>query len=271
MSLAPTNKVTSVLFKSLSILCLVLFSMPLLSCQAGVPVEAKTIQEPPSHAIWTSLLQEHVQPDGLVDYKGFIKDRQQLNAYLTLLQAGVPDPDTWTKEERLAYWINAYNAFTVKLIIDNYPLKSIKDLNSTLAIPTVNTIWDQKFFKLGGAEFSLNMIEHEILRKEFKEPRIHFAINCASISCPALLQEAYTAAQLDEQLEEQTKRFINDPSRNRLGANKLRLSSIFNWFGSDFKRNGTLVEFLNRYSDTQINPSAPISYLDYNWNLNEQK
>src|SRR5690606_7886580 len=126
---------------------------------------------------------KHVAPNGLVNYNGFKQDKQQLDLYLKLLQAGVPDPDKWSKEEQLAYWINAYNAFTIKLIIDNYPLKSIKDLNSTIAIPTINSIWDDKFFSLGGQKFSLNMIEHGILRKDFDEPRIHFAINCASISC----------------------------------------------------------------------------------------
>ena len=250
---------------------LLLVGISLTSCQAGVSSEAKYLQELPSHAQWNALVKKHVAPNGLVNYKGFLKDRQQLNSYLKLLQQGVPNPKTWTKEEQLAYWINAYNAFTVKLIIDNYPLKSIKDLNDKIAIPTVNTIWDDKFFKLGGQPFSLNMIEHGVLRKNFNEPRIHFAINCASISCPELLNEAYTAQNLELQLEKQATRFINDPTKNKLSATNLKVSSIFNWFQEDFVKTGTLTAFLNRYAKIKIRPDATITYLDYNWKLNEQK
>lgn len=241
------------------------------SCQAAVPADALTAQTPPSHAQWDALLKKHVAADGMVDYKGFEKDKQKLESYINTLQKGVPDPKKWSTEEQLAYWINAYNAFTVKLIVDNYPLKSIKDLNSKIAIPTVNTIWDDKFFTLGGQPFSLNMIEHTILRKDFNEPRIHFAINCASISCPVLLDEAFTASKLESQLEKQTRLFINDPGKNRITAQNPKVSSLFNWFGEDFQKNGSLIQYLNRYSKTKINPKAKISFLDYNWDLNEQK
>lgn len=241
------------------------------SCHAGVTSEAATVQTPPSHAQWDALLKKHVAPDGMVDYRGFIKDRQKLKTYLKLLQAGVPDPLAWSREEQLAYWINAYNAFTVKLIIDNYPLQSIKELNRKMAAPTNKTIWDKKFFTLAGQPFSLNMIEHGILRKEFIEPRIHFAINCASVSCPVLLNEAYTAVKLEQQLERQTRQFINDPSKNKLSAQNPEVSYIFNWFADDFIKNSNLIQFLNRYSKTKINPNAKISFLEYDWNLNEQK
>ncbi|GAB3196424.1 DUF547 domain-containing protein [Pontibacter aydingkolensis] len=220
--------------------------------------------------MWTSLLQKHVNETGFVNYKGFVQDSVLLNQYLKTLQTGVPDPKTWTQEEQLAYWINAYNAFTVKLIIDEYPLKSIKDLNSIFSIPFVNSIWDKKFFRLGGEKYSLNIIEHQILRKEFEEPRIHFAINCASVSCPKLRREAYTSEQLEAQLQEQAYNFINDPFKNRLSSNNPKLSSIFNWFEGDFKKNGSLVDFLNRYAKTKIREDASISYLEYDWRLNEQ-
>jgi hypothetical protein len=247
------------------------FFLLLSSCQAGVPADARQGQTPPSHTEWNSLLKKHVASNGNVDYKGFKKDIDQLNAYLKTLQAGVPDPKTWSKQEQLAYWINAYNAFTVKLIVDNYPVKSIKDLNSAIAIPTINSIWDDKFFTLGGKKFSLNMIEHDILRKDFNEPRIHFAINCASVSCPVLLNEAFTASKLEKQLEKQTREFINDPTKNSISANNVKVSSIFDWFGSDFKNNGSIIDFLNRYSKTKINPNAKLNFLKYNWDLNEQK
>lgn len=242
----------------------------LTSCHAGAPSDAQTQQRAPSHAQWDALLKKHVTADGWIDYKGFKKDQAKLDSYLGKLQEGVPDPKTWSREEQLAYWINAYNAFTVKLIIDNYPLKSIKNLNSSIAVPTINTIWDKKFFTLGGQPYSLNMIEHSILRKNFDEPRIHFAINCASVSCPVLLNEAYNASRLENQLEKQTRQFINDPTKNKISARNPSVSSIFNWFGEDFKKKGTLVEYLNRYSKIKINPNAKISFLEYDWNLNEK-
>lgn len=232
--------------------------------------ETKT-QNSPNHAQWDALLKKHVNQEGLVNYKGFIKDKQQLESYLKLLQTKTPDPKSWNKEEQLAFWINAYNAYTVKLIIDNYPLKSIQELDSKVAAPTAKSIWDHKFIPLLGKKMSLNMIEHDILRKEFNEPRIHFAINCASISCPVLLNEAFTASKLERQLDKQTNRFINDPSKNKLSAKSPKVSSIFNWFGDDFKKNESLIHFLNRYAKVKIDPNATLTFLAYNWDLNEQK
>lgn len=239
------------------------------SCNSAPLNSSVQAQQKVNHQPWTQLLQKHVQPNGNVNYKGFQQDRQQLQAYLDQLSKGIPNEKTWTREEQLAYWINAYNAYTVKLIVDNYPLKSIKDLNSKIAIPTVNTIWDDKFFTLGGQKYSLNNIEHDILRKKFDEPRIHFAVNCASVSCPKLRNEAYTAEKLERQLEQQTKEFINDPSKNRITANSPKVSSIFDWFGGDFKKNGSVISFLNRYANTKINPNAKLGYMNYDWALNE--
>jgi hypothetical protein len=177
-----------------------------------------------------------------------------------------PPSSKWTQQEQLAYWINAYNGFTIERILMDYPVKSIKDLGGKITF--VNTVWDQKFFKIGGKPMDLNYIEHSVLRKNFEEPRIHFAIVCASVSCPKLRNEAYTAANLEKQLEDQTIQFINDPSKNKITANKAELSEIFNWFSGDFKKNGTVLQFVNRYSKTKANPNAKISYKDYNWGLN---
>ena len=239
------------------------------SCLGSAPGGMAQTAAKPDHQLWTKLLQQHVAANGNVDYKGFQKDRKELQLYLDQLSAGIPDPKTWSREEQLAYWINAYNAYTVKLIVDNYPIKSIKDLNGKISVPLVNTIWDDKFFTLGGEKYSLNDIEHRILRKEFEEPRIHFAINCASRSCPKLRREAYTATKLEQQLEEQTRSFINDPSHNRITPDKPKVSAIFDWFGGDFKQKGTLADFINRYAKVKIKPGATISYLDYDWRLNE--
>jgi hypothetical protein len=157
----------------------------------------------------------------------------------------------------------------VKLILDFYPTKSIRDLGPKLKIPLIKDVWHYKFFKIAGVDMSLDEVEHGILRKEFDEPRIHFAINCASISCPPLLNEAFVADKLEAQLTKVTVAFINDPVRNKLGTQSVQLSSIFSWFTGDFTKEGTLIEFLNKYSKVKIAPNAKVSFLDYNWNLNE--
>lgn len=225
---------------------------------------------PPSHQLWSQLLARHVDSQGMVSYRGFIADRTELERYLTTLSQTPPDPEQWSRAEQLAYWINAYNAFTVKLIIENYPLKSIQDLHPTIKIPGISTVWHKKFFKIGGQESSLDEIEHQILRKQFNEPRIHFAINCASNSCPPLRAEAYTARQLEEQLEEQARNFINNPRYNQISSQRAELSKIFNWFGGDFTEKGSLIDYLNRYSKVPLRTNARLKYRDYDWALNEQ-
>jgi hypothetical protein len=224
---------------------------------------------PPSHQIWDQLVKTHVKPNGMVDYKGFVREKNKLESYLKLLSDNAPDRKTWSKNQQLAYWINAYNAFTVKLIVDNYPTKSIRDLGPKLKIPLIKDVWHFQFFKIGGVASSLDEIEHSILRKEFEEPRIHFAINCASVSCPPLLNEAFVAEKLEAQLEKVTLGFINDPIRNKIAADHAQISSIFSWFQGDFTKKGTLIDFLNRYSKVKLKPKAKISHLDYDWNLNE--
>ncbi|MFC0264644.1 DUF547 domain-containing protein [Fontibacter flavus] len=224
---------------------------------------------PPSHQLFHELLIKYVDEKGKVDYPGLIKDKTKLEAYLKLLDQNPPDRSTWSRDEQLAYWINAYNAFTLKLIIDHYPVKSIKDLNPKLSLPLVNTIWQVKFFQIGGKDASLDEIEHKILRKEFNEPRIHFAINCASFSCPPLLNEAFVAEKIEDQLESVTRNFINDPVRNKIQKDKIEISQIFSWFKEDFTKKGSLIDYLNRYSKTKIIPNAKVTYLNYDWSLNE--
>ncbi len=233
-------------------------------------IPAGSSAQPPSHDIWNNLLQKHVDKDGFVDYKGIIKDKDKFQQYLDLLSSHPPGPK-WTKEQKMAYWINAYNAFTVKLITDHYPVKSIKDIGSSIQIPFVNTPWQHKFFKIGGEEMKLDQIEHKILRKEFNDPRIHFAIVCASYSCPRLLNEAYTADKLDKQLIEQAKHFLANKNKNEITPSKLELSKYFTWYKGDFTKNSSLIEYLNKYAPVKINEGADIEYKDYNWSLNEQK
>lgn len=220
------------------------------------------------HSLFDKLLKTHVDADGWVDYDGFLKDKATLTKYLEALKANPPKEDSWSDDEQLAYWINAYNAFTIDLVLQHYPVKSIKDIGSKIQIPFVNSPWDIKFIEINGKKMDLNNIEHGIIRKKFDEPRIHFAVNCASYSCPLLRNEAFIASKLDSQLEEQTKKFINDPKRNRFSGKKAQLSKIFSWYGGDFTKNGSLKEYIAKYADAEVTKSTKISYLNYQWQLN---
>lgn len=209
------------------------------------------------HSIWTVFLQKYVSNSGHVDYKSISTNKSELNNYLNQFVDASPN-ENWTKQEKLAYWINTYNAFTIKLIIDNYPVTSIKDIKSP---------WDQEFIPINGEMISLNHIEHKILRN-MNEPRIHFAIVCASESCPKLLNEAFVANKLEDQLTHATKAFLSDETKNQITENKLELSKIFKWFSKDFNQQGSLIDFLNQYTDVEISENAKIKYLDYSWELN---
>lgn len=246
-------------------LAVILLPLYLLACS---PVTGLSDSDagPVDHGAWDKLLQAHVSPDGRVDYRGFIADSLAFNSYLEVLSSNHPN-DEWTSDERKAYWINAYNAFTVQLIIRNHPVRSIKELGG--AIYKVNTPWDKRFIVIEGKDYDLNNIEHDILRKAWKDPRIHFAINCASVSCPKLRNRAYTADGLDAQLDEAARAFINNPNKNQLNGNSAALSRIFKWFGGDFKKGGSIIGFINRYAEAPLDTDADISFLDYDWNLNE--
>lgn len=228
-------------------------------------------QSKPTHELLNGLLKKYVSKDGNVNYKGFIKDTVALNQYLTHLSKNPPDEKTWSKDEQMAFWINAYNALTIKLITKYYPVKSIKDIGSSIQIPFVNTPWDIKFITIGKEKMDLNNIEHGKLRKLFDDPRIHMALVCASKSCPILLNEAYDPKKLDEQLNRQSRAFLADPYRNKISAEKPQLSMIFKWYSMDFNKNGGSVrDFVNRYSSIKIKPEAKILHIDYDWGLNEQ-
>ena len=217
------------------------------------------------HNDWSNLLKANVNISGNVNYPGFLSERGKLESYLKKLSENPPKL-SFTERYKLAYWINAYNAFTIKLIIDNYPLQSIKDISNGL--PMLNSPWDIKFFEIGGISFDLNTIEHEILRKQFVEPRIHFAINCASISCPKLRNEAYTEDLLEEQLEDQAIEFMKDETKNEISTSHTKLSKIFHWFAADFKKEGSIEKYLKKYAP-ELNEENKISFVEYNWQLNQ--
>lgn len=211
-----------------------------------------------NHDLWTNLLQKHVSVNGEVNYKGFMADQSKLSEYISYLSANVPDKG-WTQNETLVYWINAYNALTVDLILKNYPVNSIRDIDKP---------WKQELWTLGNKTYSLDEIEHDIIRK-MGEPRIHFALVCAAQSCPKLYNKAFEVATLEEDLTRLTKEFLMDTSKNLITSNKLKISKIFQWFTKDFKTKGSLIDFLNTYTEIDISNKAKITYMEYNWALND--
>lgn len=233
-------------------------------CISGLKNDSDS--KPVTHELWNGLVSRHVTETGRVDYKGFIADSLKVNQYLDLLSAHHPNKN-WSKNEQKAYWINAYNAFTVRLIVRNYPVASIKDLGG--AIYKINTPWDIKFIDIEGEKYDLNNIEHSILRKKFADGRLHFALNCASKSCPSLRNEAYTAERLEAQLDAQAVSFINDKRHNQITAESATLSRIFKWFEGDFTKGQKLHAFINRYAEVKISAKTKLDYNEYDWRLNE--
>ncbi len=244
-----------------------------------------------SHKAFGDLLKKHVTyisngNASQISYAGVSRDHAVLTAYLELVSA-VPEATykSWNKNQQLAFLINAYNAYTIELILTKYPnLKSIRDLGGTFSKP-----WGIKFFKLFGKEMTLDGIEHDMIRAEgvFNDPRIHVGVVCASIGCPMLRNEAFTAEKVDAQLEDGMQRFLSDKSRNRYNAEKktLEISKIFDWYKKDFTKGykgyTSLETTLGKYADKLATDAAgqaaiktgkvDISYLDYDWNLNDKK
>ena len=225
-----------------------------------------------THKIFTDILQKYVT-DGFVNYKELAQD-QEFETYLN--QLSITDPSKLSEKEELAFWINTYNAFTIKAILDNYPVKSINDIKFG-----EKSVWDENFISINKKMYSLNDIEHKILRIKFKEPRIHFAIVCASISCPELRNESYEADNLDKQLQEQTVKFLRDKKRNSfdLKNKKANISKIFEWFGEDFgKSDKDILMYISNFLPDDVRKDIKqninewtISYKKYDWNLNEIK
>ena len=238
------------------------------------------------HSIYNELLQSVVVEQGhqtAVKYRLLKEDPSLLEEYAKTIEAvSQSEFDSWNKDQQLAFLINAYNAFTLKLIIDNYPdIDSIRDLGGLI----FSSPWDIKFFKLFGEKADLDHIEHDLIRGNFNEARIHFAVNCASRGCPPLATKAYIANTLDEQLDYATRLFLTDPERNRYNAknNTLELSSIFKWYRQDFvSAAGSLPAFVAPYITDDAEQqkklqfgsqhglqNIPVRYLDYDWSLND--
>ena len=232
-----------------------------------------------THALWDGILKSHVHGNSF-DYAALAADHADLDTYLDTLHAVTGEElGSWSREQRFAFWINAYNAHTIAKVIEHYPISSIRKLDKNLGLTTV---FEQPFIAMDELNpsgkhkpLSLNDIEHEILRKRFKDARVHAAVNCASASCPPLRAEAFVADRLDQQLDQQMRAFVNDPTRNKIDPNKkkMRLSAIFDWFEGDFERDaGSVREYLVRWTPEGKHDfirTAPISYKDYDWALND--
>ena len=236
-------------------------------------------QDSASVKIYDKLLKKYVH-NGLVDYVNLTKDKG-LNSYINALSKFNPNTLT-SNEDKLAFWINAYNAYTLKVIVDNYPVSSINDLHSggrIIGHILKTTVWDKDFVVINNKNMTLNEIEHEIIRPKFKDPRVHFALVCAAVSCPPLRNEAFVGEKLNEQLNDQGKIFLSDQSKNSFDVkNKIAdLSKILDWFGSDFGNNNTQILLrIKEYLPKQISESLDaniinwdINFKTYNWELNK--
>lgn len=229
-------------------------------------VSAGTAGEPVDHSAYGTLLEKYVH-NGRVDYGGFKSDERRLDDYLVRMSE--VDPALLDRAGQMAFYINAYNAWTIKLILNGYPgVKSIKDLGSLFQSP-----WKKKFVKLNGETVSLDHIEHDILRPRFKDPRVHFAVNCASVSCPPLLAEPYTGEKLNRQLDAVASNFINDGQSNFIDGDSLHASRIFKWFSTDFSDD--IPGYIRSYARgdlavqlEKLGESVKVKYLDYDWSLN---
>ena len=290
--MASSSKVFQVLF---------LVAFAVLGCSGAAPQpEAVAVIESSAefgYTMYDALLNEHVDDEGMVDYAALKADRETLDQFIASLGAvSVAELKSWSTEAQLAFWINAYNAITLKYIVDNYPIqkgglisRALYPANSIRQIPGV---WDKLQTPVAGAPITLDAIEHEVLRKEFAEPRIHMAIVCASIGCPPLRNEPFVAERLEDQLDEQSRHFLAHPDRFRIDrpSRIVYLSPILDWFGEDFvpvyepsetltsgydSKTAAVLEFVSRYvesAEARLVQSGEytVKFTDYDWSLNEQ-
>jgi hypothetical protein len=250
-------------FRSLLILLVFMTAAGIIFLSRPAPAAAVV-----DHSIFAEMLDEYVN-NGQVNYDGFKQEESKLDRYLSTLEA--VDPRDLSSDEQFAYYANAYNAWTIKVILSKYPdIDSIKELGIFNTGP-----WKKKIIRLNGQMRSLDNIEHDILRPQFRDPRVHFAVNCAAYSCPPLRSEPFVGSRLDAQLDEATRTFINNPDRNYLDGNTLYVSKIFKWFAEDF--NHDPISFVQRYAEGSLKSelqarrtSVKVKYLPYDWSLNNR-
>jgi len=230
----------------------------------------------PDYSAWTEILSTHYNPAKGMDYERLRReDYPKLTKLVDTLSS--VDVGSLTRDEQLAYWMNLYNVSTITLIVDNYPVDSIRDLSKSLI--NKYQVFDREVVPSGGRMVSLNEIEHEKIREGFSDPRIHFAINCAARSCPPMRQEAFVGARVDAQLEEQARSFINHNVRVELEGDKatLEVTKIMDWFEEDFEKAGGVAAFVKKYltGDDAVKLSTAkrirVDHFDYDWTLNDWK
>lgn len=253
--------------------------LPLLMSIILVAAPGIAAKDADRHALFTELLGDYVVA-GKVNYRD-LRDDKRLDHYLQ--QLSETDPETLrTRDDQLAFWINAYNAFTLKVICDNYPLRSINDLHFGglyLGVILKKTVWDREYITIHGKIYSLNEIEHKIVRPVYEDPRAHFALVCASISCPPLRAEAFEGYKLNAQLDDQGRAFFSDPSKNRFEPEKRKahISKILDWYSDDFgSSESEILRYITRFLPNSLSRAilvAPenwkVSYTRYDWGLNE--
>jgi len=214
----------------------------------------------PDYKSWDTFLKKYVSTSGDVDYKSIKANKKELEA-ITKTFSATSVLTSWSTNDQLAFWINAYNVFTIDLIVNHYPIKSIQNLDG-------GKPWDVKRITIGGKKYSLNNIENDIIRPQFKDARIHFAVNCAAKSCPPILNGAFFSKSLDEQLDTVTKKFINNTKYQNITSGKMTLSKIFDWYKVDF---GDISAYINKHSTIKVNNNTAVLYKEYDWSLNEKK
>lgn len=234
-----------------------LLLITLLFCGA-IQVQSQT-------TVLNALLSTYVDANGNVDYKGLRKNRAILDVYLNDLEKTIPGKK-WSSDKAKAFWMNVYNSYTIKLVLESYPLKKITDIKRK-----GKNAWKIPFAKVGGQIYSLDYIEHKILRRWHDDPRIHVGINAASKSGPKFINFVFTEKNVNKKLEELMKSFINDATKNKIAASKVELSKMFEWYKEDFTYNIALIDYINKYSKTKINDNAEVLYLEYDWALNDKR
>ncbi len=252
-----------------------ILSVATVACTNGAPKSDITQESTPTektnntevatvvdHSVFDKLLQASVTSKGDVNYSAFAKNKATLKSYIVSLTK--VNTSKLSKNEKTAFWINAYNALTIDQIIEHYPVSSITKIDG-------GKVWDQPLpYKFEGKTLTLNDIEKKILLgAELFDARVHFAVNCAAVSCPTLSNQAFTGANVQEMLTKNTKSALANPSFNKISAKSAAISKLFDWYKADFvKAEGSIVKFINKYSSTKISDQTKITYLDYNWSLN---
>ena len=269
----------------------------LLALMSNITLLAEQNKQAFSYEDYASVLKTHVDDMGMVDYKKLKTGSEKLEAFIVAMDRLDPNSfEKWDEKEKTAFWLNAYNAFTLKAIIDNYPIKSsfFKSMYYPRnSIRQIAGVWDELSFKVMGKDYTLEHIEHKILRKDFNEPRIHMALVCAAIGCPSLRNEPYTGGKIDQQLDDQSGLFVRDKNKFRIDTQKnvVYLSPILKWFADDFMEPGgtyihsnpelslkqiAVLEFISKYLNEKdrgyiFRKKFKIKYVKYDWSLNEER